>query len=74
MSGMLGIATYSFVIDIGILAAFAIGFGIFRGYSFGKMKAVYSTNMPKLNSSLFLRTPVVHMTHLKVDDISSGIA
>ena len=48
--------------------------GIFRGYFFGKMKAVYSTSMPKLNSSLFLRTPVVHMTHLKVDDISCGIA
>jgi len=39
-NAMLGIASYSFAIDIGILALFAIAFGIFGGYSFGKMKAV----------------------------------
>jgi ABC-2 type transport system permease protein len=39
-NAMLGIASYSFAIDIGILALFAIVFGIFGGYSFGKMKAV----------------------------------
>lgn len=39
-NAMLGIASYSFAIDIGILAVFAIAFGIFGGYSFGKMKAV----------------------------------
>ncbi len=39
-SAMLGIASYSFVIDIGVLVAFAIGIGVFGGYSFGRMKAV----------------------------------
>jgi ABC-2 type transport system permease protein len=39
-SAMLGIANYSFVLDIGILAVFTIGFGIFGGYSFRRMKAV----------------------------------
>jgi ABC-2 type transport system permease protein len=39
-NAMLGIASYSFSIDIGVLAAFAIGFGIFGGYSFERMKAV----------------------------------
>jgi ABC-2 type transport system permease protein len=39
-NAMLGIASYSFAIDFGILVAFAIAFGIFGGYSFGKMKAV----------------------------------
>jgi ABC-2 type transport system permease protein len=37
---MLGIASYSFAIDIGVLAAFTIGFGVFGGYSFRRMKAV----------------------------------
>ncbi len=39
-NAMLGIASYSFVIDIGLLAVFAIGLGVFGGYSFGRMKAV----------------------------------
>lgn len=39
-SAMLGISNYSFVLDIGILAAFTIGFGIFGGYSFRRMRAV----------------------------------
>jgi ABC-2 type transport system permease protein len=39
-NAMLGIASYSFAIDFGILVAFAIAFGLFGGYSFGKMKAV----------------------------------
>jgi ABC-2 type transport system permease protein len=39
-NAMLGIANYSFPIDIGVLAASAIGFGVFGGYSFGRMKAV----------------------------------
>lgn len=37
---MLGIASYSFTVDIVVLIAFAIGFGVFGGYSFGRMKAV----------------------------------
>jgi ABC-2 type transport system permease protein len=39
-NAMLGIASYSFAIDTGVLAAFAISFGVFGGYSFGRMKAV----------------------------------
>lgn len=39
-NAMLGIASYSFLIDIVVLIAFAIGFGVFGGYSFGRMKAV----------------------------------
>jgi ABC-2 type transport system permease protein len=39
-NAMLGIASYSFVIDVMVLTAFAIGFGVFGGYSFGRMKAV----------------------------------
>jgi hypothetical protein len=39
-NAMLGIASYSFAIDIVALTAFAIGFGVFGGYSFGRMKAV----------------------------------
>ncbi|MGC1932595.1 MAG: ABC transporter permease [Candidatus Nitrosopolaris sp.] len=39
-SATLGIASYSFVIDIEVLAASAIGLGVFGGYSFGRMKAV----------------------------------
>ena len=39
-SAMLGIANYSFVLDIGILAAFTIGFGIIGAYSFRRMRAV----------------------------------
>ncbi|MDP9290284.1 MAG: hypothetical protein M3P08_19100 [Thermoproteota archaeon] len=39
-NAMLGIANYSFIVDIGILAAFTVGFGVFGGYSFGRMKAV----------------------------------
>ena len=39
-NAMLGIASYSFPIDIGVLAAFTIGFGIIGGYSFRRMKAV----------------------------------
>ena len=44
---MLRIATYSLVIDIGILAPFAIGFGIFRGYSFGS-QGVYKIKVERL--------------------------
>jgi ABC-2 type transport system permease protein len=39
-NAMLGIASYSFLIDIVVLIAFAIGFGVFGGFSFGRMKAV----------------------------------
>ena len=39
-NAMLGIASYSFAIDIGLLAPFVIGFGVFGGYSFGRMKAL----------------------------------
>ncbi len=39
-NAMLGIASYSFALDIGILTAFTIGFGLFGGYSFRRMKAV----------------------------------
>lgn len=39
-NAMLGVATYTFAIDVGVLAAFAIGFGLFGGFSFGRMKAV----------------------------------
>src|SRR6266516_1490712 len=39
-NAILGIQNYSFVVDIGILIAFTIGFGVFGGYSFGRMKAV----------------------------------
>jgi ABC-2 type transport system permease protein len=39
-NAMLGIASYSFLIDIVVLIAFAIAFGVFGGYSFGRMKAV----------------------------------
>ncbi len=39
-NAMLGISSYSFALDIGVLAAFTIGFGLFGGYSFRKMKAV----------------------------------
>jgi hypothetical protein len=39
-NAMLGIASYSFEIDIGVFAAFSIGLGVFGGYSFGRMKAV----------------------------------
>jgi ABC-2 type transport system permease protein len=39
-NAMLGIQNYPFVVDIGILIAFTIGFGVFGGYSFGRMKAV----------------------------------
>jgi ABC-2 type transport system permease protein len=39
-NAMLGIANYSFIVDSGILAAFTVGFGVFGGYSFGRMKAV----------------------------------
>ena len=39
-NAMLGIASYSFAIDTGVLATFAISFGVFGGYSFGRMKAV----------------------------------
>ena len=39
-NAMLGIASYSFAIDIVVLTAFAIGLGVFGGYSFGRMKAV----------------------------------
>jgi hypothetical protein len=37
---MLGIQNYSFIVDIGISVAFTIGFGMFGGYSFARMKAV----------------------------------
>ncbi|MFZ0512672.1 MAG: ABC transporter, partial [Candidatus Nitrosopolaris sp.] len=40
LSATLGIASYSFVIDIEVLAVSAIGLGVFGGYSFGRMKAV----------------------------------
>jgi ABC-2 type transport system permease protein len=39
-NAMLGIASYAFAIDSAVLAAFAISFGVFGGYSFGRMKAV----------------------------------
>ena len=39
-SAMLGISNYSFVLDIGILAAFTVVFGIFGAYSFRRMRAV----------------------------------
>lgn len=39
-NAILGIQNYSLVVDIGILIAFTIGFGIFGGYSFGRMRAV----------------------------------
>ena len=39
-NAMLGIASYPFAIDIGILAAFTMVFGVFGGYSFRRMKAV----------------------------------
>lgn len=39
-NAMLGISSYSFALDIGVLAAFTIGFGLFGGYSFRRMKAV----------------------------------
>jgi len=39
-NAMLGIASYSFAINTGVLTAFAIGIGVFGGYSFGRMKAV----------------------------------
>jgi hypothetical protein len=39
-NAILGIQNYSFTADIGILVAFTIGFGVFGGYSFGRMKAV----------------------------------
>jgi ABC-2 type transport system permease protein len=39
-SAILGIQNYLFVVDIGILIVFAIGLGVFGGYSFGRMKAV----------------------------------
>jgi len=39
-NAILGIQNYSFVVDIGILIVFTIGFGVFGGYSFGRMKAV----------------------------------
>ena len=39
-NAILGIQNYSFVVDIGILIAFTIGFGVFGGYSFGRMRAV----------------------------------
>lgn len=37
---MLGIAKNSFAVDVVILIAFAIGLGVFGGYSFRRMKAV----------------------------------
>jgi ABC-2 type transport system permease protein len=39
-NAMLGISTYPFAIDVGILAAFTIVFGVFGGYSFRRMRAV----------------------------------
>ena len=39
-SAMLGVAKFPFVVDIGVLAAFMLGFGILGGYSFRRMKAV----------------------------------
>src|SRR5437879_1189144 len=39
-NAILGIQNYSFVVDVGILIAFTIVFGVFGGYSFGRMKAV----------------------------------
>ena len=39
-NAILRIQNYSLVVDIGILIAFTIGFGIFGGYSFGRMRAV----------------------------------
>ncbi len=39
-SAMLGIAKYPSLADIGVLAAFMLGFGLFGRYSFRRMKAV----------------------------------
>jgi len=39
-NAILGIQNYSLVVDISTLIAFTIGFGIFGGYSFGRMRAV----------------------------------
>lgn len=39
-NAMLGIATYPFALDVEILAAFTIVFGVFGGYSFRRMRAV----------------------------------
>lgn len=40
-NAILGVASYPFAIDVGILAVFTIEFGVFGGYSFRRMKAVY---------------------------------
>ena len=58
-NAMLGISSYSFALDIGVLVAFTIGFGLFGGYSFRRMKAVVRINR------LFLKLLFLKLKFLK---------